>query len=148
MTSTSGPGLSLMSEMIGLASMAEIPVVIIDVQRGGPSTGMPTKDAQGDLNFSIYGTHGEAPKVVIAPQNVEDCLYQTINAVNIAHRFHVPVILLSGQSLSQRLETVVPPDLNKLTGYREEVFDGNGKGCREFCRYVETAESGTSTRSS
>ncbi len=147
MTATSGPGLSLMSEMIGLASMAEIPVVIVDVQRGGPSTGMPTKDAQGDLDFAIYGTHGEAPKVVLAPHDVQDCLYQTINAVNIAHRFHIPVIVLSGQSLSHRTETVARPHSGRMAIYEEKFFEGNGQNDRRFCRYDERAETGTSVRS-
>jgi len=147
MTATSGPGLSLMSEMIGLTSMAEVPLVIVDVQRGGPSTGMPTKDGQGDLNFAIFGTHGEAPKVVLAPHNVEDCLYQTINAVNIAHRFHIPVIVLSGQSLSHRTETLTPPDLSKIDVFEEKLFEENGQGEQRFCRYYERAETGTSIRS-
>ena len=147
MTATSGPGLSLMSEMIGLGSMAEIPVVIVDVQRGGPSSGMPTKDAQGDLDFAIYGTHGEAPKVVLAPHDVEDCLYQTINAVNIAHRFHIPVIVLSGQSLSHRTETIAPPDPGKMTIYEEKFFEQDGQSEQRFCRYDERAETGTSVRS-
>ncbi len=142
MTATSGPGLSLMSEMIGLASMAEIPVVIVDVQRGGPSTGMPTKEAQSDLNCAIHGTHGEAPKVVLAPQSVADCLYQTINAVNIAHRFHIPVIVLSGQSLSHRTETMVPPDLGKIEVFQEKLFEGNGAPGQRFCRYDEQAMEG------
>ena len=71
MTSTSGPGLALMVEMLGLATMAEVPAVIVDVQRGGPSTGLPTKTEQSDLNLAIYGAHGDAPRVVLAVTSVE-----------------------------------------------------------------------------
>lgn len=114
MTATSGPGLSLMSELIGLAGTAEIPAVIIDAQRAGPSTGMPTKTEQSDLNHAVYGSHGEAPRVVIAPTTVDDCLTCTVEAFNAAEKYQVPVILLSDQSLSHRLETVDRPDLSQI----------------------------------
>jgi 2-oxoglutarate ferredoxin oxidoreductase subunit alpha len=114
MTATSGPGLSLMSELVGLAGTAEIPAVIIDAQRAGPSTGMPTKTEQSDLNHAVYGSHGEAPRVVIAPTTVDDCLTCTVEAFNAAETYQVPVILLSDQSLSHRLETVDRPDLSKI----------------------------------
>jgi 2-oxoglutarate ferredoxin oxidoreductase subunit alpha len=84
MTATSGPGLSLMTEMLGLASMAEVPVVIVDVQRGGPSTGNPTKSEQADLLQCLFGTHGDAPRVVLACSDVEDCFHATVEAFNIA----------------------------------------------------------------
>ena len=106
MTATSGPGLSLMQEAIGLASMSELPVVIADVQRAGPSTGLPTKTEQSDLFAAIYGTHGDCPKIVLAPMNVEDCFYQTINAFNFAEQYQVPVIILSDASLGPRRECV------------------------------------------
>lgn len=114
MTATSGPGLSLMSELVGLAGTAEIPSVIIDAQRAGPSTGMPTKTEQSDLNHAVYGSHGEAPRVVIAPTTVDDCLTCTVEAFNAAETYQVPVILLSDQSLSHRLETVNRPDLDSI----------------------------------
>lgn len=114
MTATSGPGLSLMSEAIGLASMAELPLVIVDVQRGGPSTGLPTKTEQSDLNMAIYGTHGDAPKIVLAPMNVSDCFYQTINAFNFAEKYQVPVILLSDATIGQRKECVDLIDISQL----------------------------------
>lgn len=94
MTATSGPGFSLMAETLGLASMSEIPVVIVDVQRAGPSTGMPTKTEQGDLNAALYQGHGDAPRIVLAPANVEDCFYLTIKAFNLAERLQMPAILL------------------------------------------------------
>ncbi|MGE5412971.1 MAG: 2-oxoacid:acceptor oxidoreductase subunit alpha [Syntrophomonadaceae bacterium] len=106
MTATSGPGLSLMIEMIGLASMAEVPVVIIDVQRGGPSTGNPTKSEQADLLQCLFGTHGDAPKAVLACSDVEDCFHATVEAFNIAEEFQIPVLVLSDQAVGQRKETI------------------------------------------
>ncbi|MBI5286805.1 MAG: 2-oxoacid:acceptor oxidoreductase family protein, partial [Deltaproteobacteria bacterium] len=105
-TATSGPGLSLMAELIGLASMAGIPAVIVDVQRGGPSTGMPTKTEQSDLLFSIFGSHGEAPRVVIGVSSVEDAFYTIQDTFEIAWRYRLPVILLMDQFLGQRRETI------------------------------------------
>lgn len=106
MTATSGPGFSLMQESIGLASMAELPIVITNVQRCGPSTGVPTKTEQSDLFAAIYGTHGDCPKIVLAPTNVEDCFYQTITAFNLAEQYQVPVIILSDAALGLRLESI------------------------------------------
>jgi len=106
MTATSGPGLALMTEMLGLASMAEIPVVIIDVQRGGPSTGLPTKSEQSDLWQALWGSHGDAPRVVLAPTDVEDCFHTTVEAFNIAEASQMPVIVLSDQFIAQRRETL------------------------------------------
>ena len=114
MTATSGPGFSLMQETIGLASMAELPVVIVDVQRCGPSTGIPTKTEQSDLFAAIYGTHGDCPKIVLAPINVADCFYQTINAFNFAEKYQVPVIILSDAALGPRLESIDLINLNNL----------------------------------
>jgi 2-oxoglutarate ferredoxin oxidoreductase subunit alpha len=106
MTATSGPGVSLMLEMIGLATIAEIPSVIVNVQRGGPSTGIPTKSEQSDLAQAIHGTHGDAPKVVLAATDVADCFHATVEAFNIAEEFQIPVILLSDQAISGRKETL------------------------------------------
>ena len=137
MTATSGPGVSLMAEALGMASMAEIPVVVLDVQRVGPSTGMPTKTDQGDLNLALYGSHGEGPRFVLAPINVEDTFYQMVNAFNAAERYQVPVIVLTDQGLSAQVEAVdvfpekvelldrVRPDLEHLEGryYRYQVTE-------------------------
>jgi 2-oxoglutarate ferredoxin oxidoreductase subunit alpha len=139
LTATSGPGLSLMCELIGLAGMAEIPVVIADVQRAGPSTGMPTKDGQGDLNIAIYGSHGDVPRAVLAAQTVADCFRQTIRAVAIAQKYHVPVILLSSQAISHSQETVELPDLDALQVFEEQYYQGQEDG--EYCRY-QTVEGG------
>ena len=114
MTATSGPGFSLMQEAIGLASMAELPVVIADVQRCGPSTGIPTKTEQSDLFAAMYGTHGDCPKIVLAPMDVADCFYQTINAFNFAEQYQVPVIVLSDASLGPRRECVDLIDIDNL----------------------------------
>lgn len=114
MTATSGPGFSLMQEALGLASMAELPIVIADVQRAGPSTGMPTKTEQSDLFAAMYGTHGDCPKIVLAPMNVADCFYQTINAFNFAEQYQVPVIILSDASLGPRRECVDLIDIENL----------------------------------
>ncbi len=114
MTATSGPGFSLMQEAIGLASMAELPVVIADVQRCGPSTGAPTKTEQSDLFAAMYGTHGDCPKIVLAPMNVADCFYQTINAFNFAEEYQMPVIILSDASLGPKRECVDLIDFDKL----------------------------------
>jgi 2-oxoglutarate ferredoxin oxidoreductase subunit alpha len=100
LTVTSGPGYSLKQEAIGLAVMAEIPMVIINVQRGGPSTGQPTKVEQGDLLTVMYGSHGDAPKVVIAPSSIEDCFYSVITARKIAETFNMVVVILSDSALA------------------------------------------------
>ena len=99
-TVTSGPGYSLKQEGIGLAVMGEIPLVVINVQRGGPSTGQPTKVEQGDLMAAIFGSHGDAPKVVIAPSTIEDCFYSVITARKIAETFNMVVVVLSDASLA------------------------------------------------
>jgi 2-oxoglutarate ferredoxin oxidoreductase subunit alpha len=114
MTATSGPGFSLMVEMMGLAEMAEIPAVIVDVQRVGPSTGMPTKTEQGDLYLAVYGGHGSCPRVVMALTSVGDCFYGIMHAFNIAEQFQMPVIVLSDQYLGHRKATVPKPDPSKV----------------------------------
>jgi len=112
-TGSSGPGISLKTEAIGWGVMAEIPVVICDVQRGGPSTGLPTNVEQSDLNLACFGGHGDSPRVVLAPSSVEDCFYTAIEAVNIARKYNVPVFILSDQSIATRIEAFVEPDLKQ-----------------------------------
>jgi len=99
-TVTSGPGYSLKQEGIGLAVMAEIPMVVINVQRGGPSTGQPTKGEQGDLLTAVFGSHGDAPKVVMAASSIEDCFYSVITARKIAEAFNMVVVVLSDANLA------------------------------------------------
>ncbi len=113
-TGSSGPGISLKTEALGWAVMAEMPLVIVDVQRGGPSTGMPTNVEQSDLNIAVFGGHGDSPRVVIAPANVEDCFYMAIEAVNIARKYSVPVIILSDQGIASRIEAFEEPNLEKV----------------------------------
>jgi 2-oxoglutarate ferredoxin oxidoreductase subunit alpha len=113
-TGSSGPGISLKTEALGWASMAEMPLVIIDVQRGGPSTGMPTNVEQSDLNIACFGGHGDSPRVVLAPSGVEDCFYTAIEAVNIARKYSTPVLVLTDQGIASRIEAFVEPDLQKV----------------------------------
>src|SRR5215470_5963418 len=113
-TGSSGPGVTLKMESLGWAIMAEVPLVVIDVQRGGPSTGMPTSVEQSDLNLACFGSHGDAPRVVIAPADVEDCFYTAIEAVNIARKYNVPVFILSDQAIATRIEAFMQPDLEKV----------------------------------
>ena len=113
-TGSSGPGISLKTEAIGWAVMAEIPLVVIDVQRGGPSTGLPTDVEQSDLNIALYGGHGDSPRVVLAASDVEDCFYTAIEAVNIARKYNVPVFVLSDQAIATRIEAFNEPDLKTI----------------------------------
>ena len=113
-TGSSGPGISLKTEAIGWAVMAEIPLVVIDVQRGGPSTGMPTDVEQSDLNIALYGGHGDSPRVVLAASDVEDCFYTAIEAVKIARKYSVPVFVLSDQAIATRIEAFDEPDLKTI----------------------------------
>lgn len=115
MTATSGPGISLMLEGIGLAGMAEIPIVIVDAQRSGPSTGLPTKHEQSDLFTLYYGGHGEYPAIILSPSTIEDCFYETQRAFNLADIYQCPVILLSDLTLSLSPQTIDNLDLNKVS---------------------------------
>ena len=114
MTSTAGPGFSLMSEGIGLAWMTEIPIVVVNVQRGGPATGLPTKTEQSDLYASIYPAHGDVSIPVIAPGTVEECFYASIKAINWAERYQGPVVLLSEHALAERQTNIPKPDIKKI----------------------------------
>ncbi|MGD8191110.1 2-oxoacid:acceptor oxidoreductase subunit alpha [Brevibacillus ginsengisoli] len=150
LTASSGPGLSLMMEAIGLAGITETPVVIIDTQRGGPSTGMPTKQEQSDFMAMIYGTHGEIPKVVMAPSTVEECFYDTVEAYNIAEEYQVPVILMTDIALSLGKQTTEPLDYSKVEIRRGKLLAGQQlpelPADQLFKRY-EVTEDGVSPRS-
>lgn len=113
-TGSAGPGISLKMEALGWAVMAEIPLVVINVQRGGPSTGLPTNVEQSDLMQAIYGSHGDGPRVVLAAQNVEDCFYIALEACRIAREYSVPVFVLSDMSMASRIEAFDEPDLDTL----------------------------------
>ena len=113
-TGSAGPGISLKTEAIGWASMAEIPLIIVNVQRGGPSTGLPTNVEQSDLYQAIFGGHGDSPRVVLAPSTVEDCFYIAIEAARIARKYSTPVFILSDSALATRIEAFDEPDLKEL----------------------------------
>ena len=110
MTATSGPGFSLMQEHIGFATMAEVPCVIVDVMRGGPSTGLPTSPSQGDIMQARWGTHGDHPAIVLAPSSVGEVFDLTVKAFNLAERFRTPVILIYDEIIGHTRESVVLPD--------------------------------------
>ena len=135
MTATSGPGLALMTEMLGLASMAEVPCVVVDVQRGGPSTGLPTKSEQSDLWQALFGSHGDAPRVVMACSDVEDCFHTTVDAFNVAEEYQIPVLVLSDQSIAQRRETL---DAKTLTHDVKERRLPTADEMAHYQRYAET----------
>jgi 2-oxoglutarate/2-oxoacid ferredoxin oxidoreductase subunit alpha len=120
LTTTSGPGMALKSEAIGLAVMTELPIVIVDVQRGGPSTGLPTKTEQADLLQAVYGRNGEAPVCVIAARTPRDCFYQAIEAARIALKFMTPVILLTDGYIANGSEPWRIPDISDLPEFHKE----------------------------
>jgi len=113
-TGSAGPGISLKTEAIGWASMAEIPLLVVNVQRGGPSTGLPTNVEQSDLYQAIFGSHGDSPRVVLAAATVEDCFYVALEAARIARKYSTPVFVLSDSSLATRIEAFDEPDLKSL----------------------------------
>ena len=142
MTGTSGGGFCLKVESIGLAGIAEIPVVYVDVQRPGPATGLPTRTEQSDLKFVISASQGEFPRMVIAVRNQEDAFYQTARALNMAEKYQIPVIILSDQYIGDGTSTVKPFDTSNITieePSREEDIDG------EYLRY-RYSEDGISKR--
>ncbi len=132
LTATSGPGLALMTESIGLAVASETPVVIVDVMRGGPSTGIPTKSEQSDLNIALYGLHGDAPHLVVAPLSIGDCLFSTQWAVHLAETLQTAAIVLSDQSMGQTRAVIDrPADITFVSGGRLTTTEAEG-----FQRYV------------
>ncbi|HVP59111.1 MAG TPA: 2-oxoacid:acceptor oxidoreductase subunit alpha [Myxococcaceae bacterium] len=114
MTATSGPGMSLKTEILGLASIAELPLVLLNVQRGGPSTGLPTKPEQADLLQAAFSAHGDVLRPVLAPTSVEDTFRLTVEAFNLAEKYQTPVVILSDQEIAQRKETVDPIDVSRF----------------------------------
>ncbi|MGE5466116.1 MAG: 2-oxoacid:acceptor oxidoreductase subunit alpha [Ignavibacteria bacterium] len=136
-TATSGPGLALMAEMLGLGVIAEIPCVVFVSQRGGPSTGMPTKTEQSDLNMAVYGGHGDAPRIVVAPTNVDGCYRLGGMAFEMAEAYQVPVIVLLDLYLSNRYETVPFPAKPPFQADCNAWADTRGNG---FKRYALTPD--------
>ncbi|WP_053362193.1 2-oxoacid:acceptor oxidoreductase subunit alpha [Bacillus sp. FJAT-27251] len=148
LTASAGPGLSLKMEAIGLSGITETPLVIVDTQRGGPSTGLPTKQEQSDLMAMIYGTHGEIPKIVMAPSTVQEAFYDTAEAFNLAEEYQCPVIVLTDLQLSLGKQTVEPLEFDKVEIRRgklqsEDLPEIENKGY--FKRY-EVTEDGVSPR--
>ncbi|MCL9814466.1 2-oxoacid:acceptor oxidoreductase subunit alpha [Natranaeroarchaeum aerophilus] len=125
MTATSGPGIDLMAETFGLAATSETPLVICDVMRSGPSTGMPTKQEQGDLNMTLYGGHGEVPRFVVAPTTISECFHKTVEAFNLAEKYQLPVYLVSDLALAVTEETFDPMefDMDDVEVERGKVVD-------------------------
>lgn len=125
LTATSGPGFSLIQEFLGYASMIELPVVVIDVQRAGPSTGMSTKHSQDDLYAAVFGGHGEGQRIVIAPSGVEDCVSTTVEAFNLSERYQCPVILLSDASMGMIKQTIDSPKPESIPIVERSVLKHN-----------------------
>ena len=124
MTATSGPGVSLMSEGLGLAWIAEIPLVVVDVQRGGPATGLPTKTEQSDLFGCMYPAHGDVKMPIIAAGTVEECFYGAVKAIEWAEKYQGPVILMTEMSLAERAQNIPKPDLSKIKEAKRIVYSG------------------------
>lgn len=150
MTATAGPGISLMQEYLGLASMAEIPLVVVDTQRGGPSTGMPTKHEQSDLLALIYGGHGEGPRIVLAPGNAEQAFHDTALAFNLADNYHCPVLIASDLGIALWQQTCEDLDLDRVNIDRGPLADRDELERQGdnvlFARYART-DTGVSPRS-
>lgn len=139
LTATSGPGLSLIQEFIGYASIIELPVVIVDVQRVGPSTGMPTKHSQDDLLAAAFGGHGEGQRIVIAPTGIQDCLYTTVEAFNLSEHYQCPVILLSDASMAMIKQTISYPNPESIIKIeRSRLLEWNKN--EPFLRYDSKTE--------
>ncbi len=127
MTATSGPGIDLMTETFGLVATSETPLVICNVMRSGPSTGMPTKQEQGDLNAMLYGGHGEIPRFVLAPTTIAECFHKTVEAFNLAEKYQLPVYLTADLSLAVTEQTFEPEefDMDAVEVERGKVVDGD-----------------------
>lgn len=148
-TATAGPGLSLMAEAIGLAEMTETPLVLVDTQRGGPSTGLPTKHEQSDLMAAIYNTHGDTGKIVLSPSSIEESFYYTFEAFNLAEEYQCPVIVLSDLQLSLGKQSVTSLDYDKLQIRRGKLIKEGLpeiKSPEYFKRYDLDAEDNISLR--
>ena len=132
MTGTSGPGFSLKQELLGYAYIAEIPLVCVDVQRGGPSTGLPTKVSQGDVMQARWGTHGDHATIAYAPSSVQECYDLTVRAFNMAERFRQPVLLMTDEVVGHMRERIVIPDASSL-----EIIDRKKPTCdpKDFVPY-------------
>jgi 2-oxoglutarate ferredoxin oxidoreductase subunit alpha len=145
MTATSGSGLCLMVEGIGLAGITETPIVIIDAQRPGPAVGLPTRTEQGDLQFVLHAHHGDFPRAVLAPATIEDAFWVTVRAFNWAEKYQLPVIILTDQHLASSYSTVNQLDLSQVTIDRGMLFLEKEDDPLEYMRHRVT-KSGISPR--
>ncbi|MBR8462887.1 2-oxoglutarate synthase subunit alpha [Campylobacter sp. faydin G-140] len=137
MTASSGPGISLKAEQIGLGFIAEIPLVIVNVMRGGPSTGLPTRVAQGDILQARNPSHGDMNMIVLAPSNLYECYTQTVRAFNLAARFMTPVILLLDETIGHMQAKVELPEISELEIYKRAEFSGKKS---EYKPYAATLD--------
>ena len=145
MTATSGPGLALMTELITHGVMAEIPAVIIDAQRGGPATGLPTKTEQSDLHAAVFGGPGDSARIVIAPTNVSECYHYTVKSFQLAEKYQTPVIVLTDFFLDNRVENIVMPRATEREIADSNVYPGESTQGK-YMRY-EITDTGISPRS-
>lgn len=147
MVATSGPGQSLMTEGVGHAGEAEVPIVIVECQRVGPSTGEPTKNEQSDLNHLVYGSHGEFPRLVLAPGTPNDCFDITVQALNLAEKYQLPVFILLDQALCQNSATIHPFDLSSVKIDRGKLATEEILSKLETYKRYEITDDGVSLRS-
>ena len=145
MTATSGSGLCLMVEGIGLSGITETPIVIIDAQRPGPAVGLPTRTEQGDLQFVLHAHHSDFPRAVLAPASIEDAFWLTVKAFNWAERYQLPVVILTDQHLASSYATIDPPDLSQVAIDRGLLFSEREGNPSEYVRHRLT-KSGISPR--
>jgi 2-oxoglutarate ferredoxin oxidoreductase subunit alpha len=132
MTATSGPGFSLKQENLGYGAMTEVPCVVINVMRGGPSTGMPTRPAQGDVMQARWGTHGDHPTIALAPSSVKEVFDETVRAFNLSEALRTPVILLIDEVVGHLVETVTLPEASELDLVERKWADGPKDGFQPF----------------
>jgi len=140
MVATSGGGFALMTEALGQLAMTETPLVIVEVQRPGPSTGLPTHTGQGDLRFVMHASQGEFPRFVIAPGDHEESFYLTAEAFNLAERYQTPVIILSDKYLAESYKTVDPSDQQKITIDRGKIVENKWKSNEPYKRFLITSD--------
>jgi 2-oxoglutarate ferredoxin oxidoreductase subunit alpha len=146
MVATSGPGQSLMTEGVGHAGEAEIPIVIVQCQRVGPSTGEPTKNEQSDIYHVVFGSHGEFPRIVIAPGTASECFKMTVDALNIAEKYQLPVFILMDQALCQNSESIEPFDLSSVKIERGKLLSQEQLDSIPLYKRYEQTEDGVSPR--
>jgi len=146
LTGTSGGGFSLMAEGLGLAGMSETPIVVVNSQRPGPSTGLPTRTEQGDLQFMLHASQGEFPRIVIAPGDLNECFYETFRAFNLAEKYQLPVIILVDKYLSESIATNPPYDTSDLKIDRGKLLSEEELNSLKDPKRYELTEDGISPR--